>query len=217
MHDPVRHAQTGVAGLTLGRLSEPELATVDPQMRVAYDASLDVLASLGAKIVTVRFPETLSEIGALAGRIIGAEGYRYVGHLTEDKAAPVDDDVRPRIAIGRDMPASVYIDALQGMQRCREEFERTLVGVDAVLTPGTEAAAPVANQIDQSGTAAAFTRPFNYIEWCALVLPCGFTDAGLPLSLQIACRGKREGLALRIGGAYQHATDWHHRHPGDLA
>ena len=172
-----------------------------------------MLRSLGAKVVSVQLPHSLDELGALVGRIIGAEGYGYVGHLTEDASAPIDDAVRPRIGLGRDMPASVYIDALQSMQRCRADIEGALVGVDAVLTPGTHAAAPIAGEIDQSGTAAGFTRPFNFIEWCALVLPCGFTDAGLPLSLQIACRGRREGLALRIGRAYQHATDWHRRRP----
>jgi aspartyl-tRNA(Asn)/glutamyl-tRNA(Gln) amidotransferase subunit A len=212
-HDPSRHLQHGVEGLTFARLAGDALVGVDPQMLVAYDAAIDVLSSLGAKVVTVKLPHSLDELGALVGRIIGAEGYGYVGHLTEDANAPIDDAVRPRIGLGRDMSASVYIDALQSMQRCRADIERALIGVDAVLTPGTHAAAPIAEEIDQSGTAAGFTRPFNFIEWCALVLPCGFTDAGLPLSLQIACRGRREGLALRIGGAYQHATDWHRRHP----
>jgi len=215
-HDPVRHAHSGVAGLTLARLNDEALAGVEPQMLIAYDAALDVLTSLGAKVITVKLPHAFDELGALTGHIIGAEGHGYVGHLTDDPEAPVDDDVRPRIGVGRDMPASVYIDALKAMGRCREDFERALVGVDAVLTPSTHAAAPIVDEIDQSGTAAGFTRPFNFIEWCALVLPCGFTEAGLPLSLQIACRGRREGLALRIGGAYQHATDWHRRHPGGL-
>ena len=168
------------------------------------------------KIVTVDLPHSFTALGALTGTIIGAEGFGYVGHLTEDPQAPIDDAVRSRIAVGRDLKAGVYIDALKAMQRCREDFERTLVGVDALLTPATESAAPIAAEIDQSGTAAQFTRPFNFIEWCALVLPNGFTDVGLPMSLQIACRGRCESLALRIGGAYQHATDWHRRRPGGL-
>jgi aspartyl-tRNA(Asn)/glutamyl-tRNA(Gln) amidotransferase subunit A len=215
-HDPLRHANTGVAGLTLGRLNDEELQGVEPQMRAAYDAALDTLAGLGATVVTVNLPHSFDELGVLVGRIIGAEGYGYVGHLTDDPNAPVDDAVRPRIGIGRDLGAGDYINALQAMSSYREDFERTLVGVDAVLTPGTHAAAPIAEEIDQSGTAAGFTRPFNFIEWCALVLPCGFTEAGLPLSLQIACRGRREGLALRIGGAYQHSTDWHRQRPSGL-
>lgn len=215
-HDPLCDAHKGVAGLTLGRLNDAALAGVDAQMRAAYDASIALLVELGAKIVTVDLPHSFTALGALTGTIIGAEGFGYVGHLTEDPQAPIDDAVRSRIAVGRDLKAGVYIDALKAMQRCREDFERTLVGVDALLTPATESAAPIAAEIDQSGTAAQFTRPFNFIEWCALVLPNGFTDVGLPMSLQIACRGRCESLALRIGGAYQHATDWHRRRPGGL-
>ena len=44
-------------------------------------------------------------------------------------------------------------------------------------------------------------------------LPNGFTATGLPISLQIACRGYDEATALRIGWAYQQATDWHERRP----
>ena len=51
------------------------------------------------------------------------------------------------------------------------------------------------------------------LDLCALALPSGFTGTGLPLSLQIACRGYDEAMALRIGQAYQRATDWHRRHP----
>jgi len=47
-------------------------------------------------------------------------------------------------------------------------------------------------------------------------LPNGFTANGLPLSLQIVCSGYDEATALRIGWAYQEATDWHERRPPDM-
>ena len=46
--------------------------------------------------------------------------------------------------------------------------------------------------------------------------PNGFTATGLPLSLQICCRPYEEATALRIGWAYEQATDWHARHPPGL-
>jgi aspartyl-tRNA(Asn)/glutamyl-tRNA(Gln) amidotransferase subunit A len=49
------------------------------------------------------------------------------------------------------------------------------------------------------------------LDLCALALPDGFTKAGLPTSLQIVCRGYDEATALRIGWAYEQATEWHHR------
>jgi aspartyl-tRNA(Asn)/glutamyl-tRNA(Gln) amidotransferase subunit A len=44
-------------------------------------------------------------------------------------------------------------------------------------------------------------------------VPCGFTTAGLPLSLQIAGRPFDEATVLRVGHAYEQATDWHRRRP----
>jgi aspartyl-tRNA(Asn)/glutamyl-tRNA(Gln) amidotransferase subunit A len=71
---------------------------------------------------------------------------------------------------------------------------------------------PVAS-IDQTQTPATFTRWVNFYDLCGLAVPNGFTEAGLPLSLQIVCRGYEEPLALRIGWAYQSAHEWHMRVP----
>jgi len=48
---------------------------------------------------------------------------------------------------------------------------------------------------------------------CALAVPCGFTAGGLPVSLQIAGRGYEEARILRIGWAFENATEWHRRRP----
>src|SRR5204862_397806 len=71
--------------------------------------------------------------------------------------------------------------------------------------------------VDQTTTPAHFTRFVNLLELCALSAPDGFTRTGLPLSLQIICRPYDEAMALRIGWAYQQATDWHERHPPSFA
>jgi aspartyl-tRNA(Asn)/glutamyl-tRNA(Gln) amidotransferase subunit A len=46
-----------------------------------------------------------------------------------------------------------------------------------------------------------------------LAVPNGMTSIGLPTSMQIACRGYNEAMALRIGWAYQQSTSWHRRMP----
>ena len=59
-------------------------------------------------------------------------------------------------------------------------------------------------------------RVANLLEYCALALPNGFDSNGLPISLQIICRGYEEALALRIGRAYERATTWHEATPPDF-
>jgi aspartyl-tRNA(Asn)/glutamyl-tRNA(Gln) amidotransferase subunit A len=55
------------------------------------------------------------------------------------------------------------------------------------------------------------TRPFNVWGLPAISLPCGFTQSGLPIGLQIAGPHWREDLVLRLAHAYEQATAWHKR------
>jgi aspartyl-tRNA(Asn)/glutamyl-tRNA(Gln) amidotransferase subunit A len=58
-----------------------------------------------------------------------------------------------------------------------------------------------------------FTRPVNYLGLPALALPCGATATGLPIGLQLIGRPFDEAPLLRIGAAFQRATDFHRRCP----
>ena len=214
--DPRLGIDRGVAGMRLARMPERERDGVDADMLAAYDESLDVLAGLGATIVDVPLPRGFVPMGDLVGRIIAAEGHTWVGEYVDDDTLPVDDDIRPRIRPGGNMSAGEYIRVQRERALVKREYDEALAGVDALLTPAVRTAAPVVAEIDQSTTAAIFTRPFNLIDWCALVVPNGLTGGGLPLSLQIACPGFEEGTALRVGLAYQRATDWHTRVPPGL-
>ena len=214
--DPRPGLDRGVAGMRLARMPEHERDGVDDEVLAAYDASLATLSDLGASIVDVELPRRFVPMGDLLGKIIAAEGHAWVGEYIDDDSLPVDDDIRPRIRPGRSMPAREYIEVQRERSVIKRAFNAALTGVDALLTPATRTAAPVVADIDQSTTAAIFTRPINLIDYCALAVPNGVTGGGLPISLQIACRGYEEATALRIGQAFQKATDWHSRVPAGL-
>ena len=214
--DPRPGLDRGVAGMRLARMPDHERDGVDDDVLAAYDASLATLSDLGASIVDVELPRRFVPMGDLVGKIIAAEGYTWVGKYIDDDSLPVDDDIRPRIRPGRNMRAQEYIEAQRERAAVKREFDTALTGVDALLTPAARTAAPVVADIDQSTTAAIFTRPVNLIDYCALAVPNGMTGGGLPISLQIACRGYEEATALRIGQAFQKATDWHSRVPAGL-
>ena len=214
--DPMPMLKRGIRGLRLARMPEAERAGVASEVLAAYDASLEALARLGAEIVTVALPRRFGDFTDLTGRIIGAEGYFLVGDLVDDMSLPIDDAVRPRIGSGRSVSARDYLRAFDERERAKREFAAALADVDALLTPTTQTAAIPVDEVDQASTPAHFTRFVNALDLCALALPNGFTAAGLPLSLQIICRGYDEVTALRIGWAYQGATDWHERRPPEL-
>jgi len=211
--DPMPTLRRGVAGLALAILPDAERADVAADVLAAYDASVDTLARLGARIVRPALPHAFRDYAAATGRIIGAEGYRFVGQLVDDASLPLDPHVRPRIQLGRDVRAHEYLNTLAEREERRREFAAALEGTDALLTPTTQTAAIPIDRVDQSGTAAHFTRAGNYLGLCGLAVPNGFTPGGLPTSLQILCGPGEEALALRIGWAYEQATDWKARRP----
>ena len=214
--DPMPMLRRGVRGLRLGRMPEAERAGVDGEVLAAYDAALERLERLGAEIVTPDLPCRFGDYTELTGRIIGAEGYFLIGDLIDDMNLPIDEAVRPRIASGRGISARDYLAALRGREAAKQDFAAATAGVDALLTPTTQTAAVPLTAVDQASTPAHFTRFVNFLDLCALALPNGFTATGLPISLQIACRGYDEATALRIGWAYQQATDWQERRPPDI-
>jgi aspartyl-tRNA(Asn)/glutamyl-tRNA(Gln) amidotransferase subunit A len=213
LSDPMPTLRRGIGGLRLAVMPEAERAGMDHEVLAAYDAAVDTLAKLGAVIVRVELPHRFRDYAAATGRIIGAEGYRFVGHLVDDETLPVDPHIRPRIQIGRGVSARDYLLALAEREDHRQAVANALADVDALLTPTTQTPAVPIDQVDQGGTAAHFTRPVNYLGLCALAVPDGFTASGLPTSLQIVCHAGDEAMALRIGWAYEEATDWKNRRP----
>ena len=213
LSDPLPMLRRGVRGLRLARMPETEREGVDGEVLAAYDAALESLARLGAEIVTINLPCRFADYTTLTARIIGAEGYSLLGDLIDDMGLPIDEAVRPRIAAGRGISARDYLGALRDREEAKRQFAAAMADVDAVLTPTTQTVAIPLDAVDQASTPAHFTRFVNFLDLCALALPNGFTQAGLPISLQLVCSGYDEATALRIGWAYQQASDWHERRP----
>jgi len=80
----------------------------------------------------------------------------------------------------------------------------TIAESDVGNTPGAEA-------LIQRLT--RFTRPINYLGLPSLAVPAGFTRGGLPVGMQLIGRSFDEATVLRIGAAFQRATDFHQKVP----
>lgn len=206
-------APRDIRGMTFGRLGGDDLALASNEMIAAFNTATAQLERLGATIVDVDLGISADEMGVLVGQIIGIEGYSWVGDLVDDPNSPVDPDIRPRIHVGKGRTAREYMELLRRRAELQADVNRRTQHLDGVLCPGTTSGAPLVADIDQNTSPATYTRYVNYMDWCALVVPCGFDDNSMPLALQIACPGGEEATALRIGSAYQGATDWHTHHP----
>jgi aspartyl-tRNA(Asn)/glutamyl-tRNA(Gln) amidotransferase subunit A len=85
---------------------------------------------------------------------------------------------------------------------------------DALLTPTLPITAVVLADVDESTTPlATFTRAVNYFGGCGVSLPAGLSGDGLPIGMQLIGAPFADATLLRLGRAFQSATDWHLRHP----
>jgi len=215
-HEPSRALPTlrrGVKNLRLARMPAAEREGVSASVLSAFDLAVDKLASLGAEIVDVKLPFSMAELGQVSGRIMSAEAYAALADLVDDPAQPIDDAVRPRVRAGALISSRDYLTALAEREKLKQAYDQATRQIDAVLTPTTMTPPLALSIVNQDTTPAVFTRWVNLLDLCALAVPNGTTADGLPLSLQIVCRGYEEAMALRIGWAYQNTTDWHTRVP----
>ena len=204
----------GVAGLRLGTLGAAERDGVDAEVLAAYDAACKTLESQGARLAEVRLPDSFPNYLEQTGLIIAAEGYSVHRDWIEDDSIPFDPQVRARVLVGKGIGAADYVLALKRRRAVQREIDVVLRDFAALLTPTTPIPAAPLDEVDEAKTPLSrFTRAVNYLDRCALALPCGFTAGGLPISLQIIGRGYDEAGVLRIGRAFESATEWHQRRP----
>jgi aspartyl-tRNA(Asn)/glutamyl-tRNA(Gln) amidotransferase subunit A len=113
-------------------------------------------------------------------------------------------------------PAGRFVHALAEMGRIKAQFTAALDAFDVLATPTVGTPAIPLDHVDQTSTPAGFTRAVNLLERCALTVPNGLTGDGLPSGLQLIGRPYDESTVLRIGWAYEQATEWHNCMPSGL-
>lgn len=117
--------------------------------------------------------------------------------------------------------AKVYFHREDLWERLMPFFEE----YDVLLTPTTACAAfditeePMLGPREVAGVPAtpaswaSFTFPFNFSGQPAASIPCGFTEAGLPVGLQIVGPRYREDLVLKAAAAFEEARPWAQERP----
>ncbi len=122
---------------------------------------------------------------------------------------------------GRDVTAPDYLQTTLAWKRLRLEAVRQLTDLDAVLCPTTPIPACTLAEVDGDMEAYSHrnlmylrnTAIGNILDLCGLSVPCGLTAEGLPIGLMLYARPFQEDKVLRIGHAYQQATEWHLQRP----
>ena len=215
----------GVAGLRIGYSADLGFVHNDADVAAAVRAAVDVLAGLGAEVdeADPGFADPVQAFHVLwfAGEAKVLQAY---GDTLDALADRVDPGLRRTAALGATYSASDYLDATAVRMELGRLMGRFHETYDVLVTPTLPLPAfPVGRDVPDGWRSpdwtswTPYTYPFNLTQQPALSVPCGLTSAGLPIGLQIVGARHTDALVLRVGQAYQSATDWHQRTPGLLA
>ena len=191
---------------------------IDPEVVRARDAAIAVLRDAGADLTEVPGPIAFEEIAGRLGKLLAAEAYALRHDIADDAGTKMDPWVRKRILGGKGIAAAEFIAEMHAMHADQAVFASWMRDWDALLTPTLPiTATPLADVDESTAPLASFTRAVNYLGGCALSLPAGLSQAGLPMGVQLVGAPFAEGTLVRIGRAFQGATAWHEARPAGLA
>lgn len=217
-----RFDQNATAPSRLGRIAvmRPERYPwpVSHAVQAAFEDAVRVFRSLGAQVEVAELSFDFNELMGKVGSLIATEAYHQHAHHIDNRDAAFGPWVRKRIQGGRAADAHAYQALLAHRRETIDKFTQSMQTYDVILTPTLPfAACPLAEVDEEVTPVGAFNRAVNYLDACAITLPAGFSEDGLPVGVQLVAPGWHENVLLRHGQAFQQATDWHRRHPADLA
>jgi aspartyl-tRNA(Asn)/glutamyl-tRNA(Gln) amidotransferase subunit A len=138
------------------------------------------------------------------------------------RAAGFGAEVKRRVMLGTYALSAGYYDAYYGKALkvrtlVARDFQRVFAEVDLIVAPTTpnvpfklgEKEDPLSMYLND-----VFAVPANMAGLPGLSVPCGFSETGLPIGLQLIGRPFEEARVLRAAHAYEQSTAWHTRAPG---
>ena len=192
-------------GLKLGIINEEERSLCTEDILESYDAALHLLVELGAELKVFKSPISYDDLAQLNGAISMYEGYRNHRDFYDDPSKKMDQNVKKRMLVGRDLTPESHAERLQKRQDDQLVFKAAMAEFHALLTPTVLEPAPRLVDIDEDFTPGYFTRPFNYIDMSALALPIAYSEKGLPTSMQIVVPSGKENFVIQMGTALEKA------------
>jgi aspartyl-tRNA(Asn)/glutamyl-tRNA(Gln) amidotransferase subunit A len=233
-------ALTGdVKGLRLGIPKEYFVRGMQPEVEQAVRMAVRALEKNGAVIEEIALPHTEYAVAVYyivataeaSSNLARYDGMRY-GHrahakdLTDtymlSRQEGFGAEVKRRIMLGTYALSAGYYDAyyLKAQQvrtLIKQDFDEAFKHCDVIVTPTAPTTAfKLAEKIQdplQMYLSDIYTISINLAGLPALSLPCGFDQVGMPIGMQIVGKHFDETTILRVGHAYEQATEWSKRKP----
>lgn len=238
MGDYARALNRDLSGLRIGIPKEYFIDGMDPEVLHAVQEAIRTMEKLGAKTREVVLPHTdyaTATYYILATAEASSNLARYDGVKYGSRAKPTREllemymktrqagfglEVKRRIMLGTYALSSGYYDAYYRKAQCvrtliKSDFDEAFRQVDVIVTPTAPSAAFKIGEKTQDPLqmylSDIFTISVNIAGIPAISLPCGSTQTGLPIGLQIMGRPFAEETILKAAFAYEQATEWHKR------
>ncbi len=228
-----------IRGLKIGIPKEFFIEGMDKEVYDIVQSAILKLEHLGAEIIEISLPYTpyavatyyiiaTSEASSNLSRYDGVKyGFRVEGKDLLDmymntRAQGFGEEVKRRIILGTYALSSGYYEAYyKKAQQVRTliklDFEKAFKEVDALVTATSPTTAfKIGEKIMdplKMYLSDIYTISVNLAGIPAISIPCGFSEEGLPVGLQIIGKHFDEKKILQIAYAYEKSTDFHKRKP----
>jgi len=186
---------------------------LDPEVGHQVGAALEAWAQAGGTIRPVAVPG-LDKIIAAQRTVLAVEAYAVHRDRLQSQPGQFQETVTQRLRDAAAVPAWAYAEAARQQRQAREGFDGALAGVDVLATPAVAIRAPRIGQLYAATTGlpetvqAALTRltgATNFSGHPSLTVPCGRTQLGLPVGVQLIGRYWDEAVLYRAGQALDDA------------
>lgn len=213
--------EPSLKGLKLGLHESYFFEGIAGEVERCVRGAVAKLSSLGMETVDARIPEIELQ-AACRNTIAFAEASSYHHEDILERPELYGADTRELLRLGLLVSATDYLAATRARREIVRAFRRAFRGFDVLATPMTVAAAPkigdtaLDNGEELRVGLLRMASPFNTTGFPAISVPCGVTDDGRPIGLQLASAPGTEALLLRVARAFELACegeDWSKRSP----
>jgi aspartyl-tRNA(Asn)/glutamyl-tRNA(Gln) amidotransferase subunit A len=219
--DYVAATKGSMKGVRIGVPTAFYVDDLDVEVARVLDETIATLQKEGAEIVKVELPNQ-SQLTAACQLVLATEAAAFHKRWLIERPQDYGAQVLMRLQNGLAIPAVSYLEAMRWRGPALAAYLAAVAGTDAVLAPVAPMPAPTIAESDVGNSINAeaviqritkFTRPINYLGLPSLSIPTGFTRSRLPVGMQLVGRAFDEAMLIRIGAAFQRATDYHAKVP----
>ena len=213
-------ADKGLSGMRAAWCPRFNAAVVEPAVRALTEARAKRFADLGCHVEEADpGGDALHDLYRL---LFAADCAGALGERLSPWRERMDAGLVKLVEIGLEVGGAEYARAKSELFGRVGQILGFFERYDFVLTPtlplppfplGRDWPREIAGQKVHPLTYLAYTYPFNVTGQPAASLPCGWTDDGLPVGLQIVGRRFGEATVLRAAAAYEEAFPWADRRP----